>query len=137
MKHLLLNSFLIVSGALAAQPMPIDDASLLAMASETTTEVVDEKTAPARLESHLEQGRMDSEFLVVVESDLATPMLVQLLDAQGKALPFVKMVNLDAGSNSIQIDLSNYPTGSYMVSLQATQQRSSVLHKLYKRWGVG
>jgi hypothetical protein len=30
--------------------------------------------------------------------------------------------------------LSNYPTGSYMVSLQATQQRSSVLHKLYKRW---
>jgi hypothetical protein len=133
MKHLLLNSFLIVSGILAAQPMPIDDAALLAMASETTTEVVDEKTSPARLESHLEQGRMDAEFVVIVEADMATPMLVQLLDAQGKALPFVKMVNLEAGSNSIQIDLSNYPTGSYMVSLQATQQRSSVLHKLYKR----
>jgi hypothetical protein len=132
MKHLLLNSFLIVSGLLAAQPMPIDDASLLAMASETTTQV-EEETAPARLESHLEQGRMNAEFLVVVESDLATPMLVQLLDAQGRALPFVKMVNLEPGSNKIEIDMSNYPAGSYLVSLQATQQRSSVLHKFYKQ----
>ena len=133
MKHLLLNSFLFVSGVLAAQPMPIDDASLLAMASETTTEVLEEKASPARLESRLEQGRMDAEFIVVVESDLATPMLVQLLDAQGRALPFVKMVNLEPGSNNIQLDLSNFPTGSYLVSLQATQQRSSVLHKFYKQ----
>lgn len=131
MKHLLLNSFLIVSGLLAAQPMPIDDASLLAMASETTQ--VEEEVAPARLESHLEQGRMNAEFLVVVESDLATPMLVQLLDAHGRALPFVKMVNLEPGSNKIEIDMSNYPAGSYLVSLQATQQRSSVLHKFYKQ----
>lgn len=133
MKHLLLNSFLIVSGVLAAQPMPIDDASLLAMASETTTEVLDEKTSPARLESRLEQGRMDAEFVVIVEADLATPMLVQLLDAQGRTLPFVKMVNLEPGSNNIQIDMSNYPAGSYLVSLQATQQRSAVLHKFYKQ----
>lgn len=132
MKHLLLNSFLIVSGILAAQPMPIDDASLLAMASETTTQI-EEEISPARLESHLEQGSMNAEFLVVVESDLATPMLVQLLDAQGRALPFVKMVNLEPGSNKIEIDMSNYPTGSYLVSLQASQQRSSVLHKFYKQ----
>lgn len=132
MKHLLLNSFLFVSGVLAAQPMPIDDASLIAMASETTT-ALEEKASPARLESRLEQGRMDAEFIVVVEADMATPMLVQLLDAQGRALPFVKMVNLEPGSNNIQLDLSNYPTGSYLVSLQATQQRSSVLHKFYKQ----
>ena len=132
MKHLLLNSFFIVSGVLAAQPMPIDDAALLAMASETTT-TLEEKASPARLESRLEQGRMDAEFVVVVEADVATPMLVQLLDAQGRALPFVKMVNLEPGSNNIQLDLSNFPTGSYLVSLQATQQRSSVLHKFYKQ----
>ena len=129
MKHLLLNSFLIVSGALAAQPMPIDDASLLASASETTIEAV-ENASPARLESRLEQGRMDAEFLVVVDADVATPMLVQLLDNFGRALPMVK---IEPGSNNILLDLSNYPTGSYLVSLQATQQRSAVLHKFYKQ----
>lgn len=121
------------SAVLAAQLMPFDDASLLAMASETTTEVLDEKASPARLESRLEQGRMDAEFVVIVEADMATPMLVQLLDAQGRTLPFVKMVNLEPGSNNIQIDMSNYPAGSYLVSLQATQQRSAVLHKFYKQ----
>lgn len=121
------------SAVLAAQPMPFDDASLLAMASETTTEVLDEKASPARLESRLEQGRMDAEFVVIVEADMATPMLVQLLDAQGRTLPFVKMVNLEPGSNNIQIDMSNYPAGSYLVSFQATQQRSAVLHKFYKQ----
>ncbi len=134
MKHLLLSTFLFVSGVLAAQPMPVDDASLLAMASETTTSGEEkEKSSPARLESRLEQGRMDAEFLVLVEADMATPMLVQLLDAQGRTLQLVKLVNLEPGSNTIQIDMSNYPAGSYLVSLQATQQRSSVLHKFYKQ----
>ena len=58
--------------------------------------------------------------------------LVQLMDQNGKAMPLVRQVVLEKGENEIRLDLTSYPAGAYMISLQAPYQRSSVIHRLYK-----
>ncbi len=129
-KKLLLTFCVIPFGAMAQLSVP-DDANLLALKEETPIEVMDEKVHS--IETRLESGRMDAEYVLYVNSGEETTMLVQLMDQTGKALPLVRQVNVVEGENQIRLDLTSYPAGAYLISLQAPFQRSSVIHRLYKQ----
>ena len=126
----LLVAFCVIPFGAMAQPLPPDDAELLALQSETHVVLAEEK--PQIIETRLEPGRMDAEFVLFVNSPEATSMLVQLMDQNGKAMPLVRQVVLEKGENEIRLDLTSYSAGAYMISLQAPYQRSSVIHRLYK-----
>jgi hypothetical protein len=129
-KKLLFAFCMIPFGAMAQPSMP-DDASLLALHTESSVELKDDKSRS--IETRLEMGRMDAEFVLFVNSPETTTMLVQLMDQNGKALPLVRHVVLEEGDNEVRLDLSIYPAGAYMIALQAPNQRSSVIHRLYKQ----
>ena len=129
-KKLLLAFYVIPFGTMA-QPSQPDDANLLALQAETHVVLAEEK--PHTIETRLESGRLDAEYVLYVNSSDATSMLVQLMDQNGKAMPLLRQVLLEIGENEIRLDLTIYPAGSYMISLQAPYQRSSVIHRLYKQ----
>ena len=129
-KKLLFTFCVIPFGAMAQLSTP-DDANLSALHEETPIEVSDEKLKA--IDTRLEIGRMDAEYVLYVNSVEQTTMLVQLMDQSGKALPLVRQVNVEEGENLIRLDLTSYPAGAYMISLQAPFQRSSVIHRLYKQ----
>jgi hypothetical protein len=127
----LLIAFCVIPFGTMAQPSQPDDSTLLALQADTHVLIAEEK--PHTIETRLELGRMDAEYVLFVNSSEATSMLVQLMDQTGRAMPLVRQVLLEIGENEIRIDLTIYPAGSYMISLQAPHQRSSVIHRLYKQ----
>ena len=76
-KKLLFAFCMIPFGAMAQPSMP-DDASLLALHTESSIELKDDKSRS--IETRLEMGRMDAEFVLLVNSPETTTMLVQLMD---------------------------------------------------------
>lgn len=127
----LLFAFCVIPFASKAQPSMPNDAGLLAMYSDSPIKITYDKSLS--IETRLEVGRMDAEFVLYVNSPETTTMFVQLMDQFGKALPLVRHLQLEKGENEFRLDLSNYSAGSYMIALQSTNQRSSVIHHFYKQ----
>lgn len=87
---------------------------------------------PAHLETRIEPGDFQSDYRISIQSDQATEMLMQVLDARGRNLGKVERITVQEGETIVRLNLDAYPPGAYLVSLQAPHQRSAVIHSIYR-----
>lgn len=122
-----------IPSLLAAQDMALHQTEALAYLSENTGTVVSAKAdAPAAINSRIEQGRSEADVMLIVTCSQPSPMIMQVFDETGRPTTVFRQLNLIEGEQEIPVVLSGLKPGSYLISLQAPNQRSAVVHKVYK-----
>lgn len=60
-----------------------------------------------------------SEFIMIkIDEKIGHPKSIQLTDVMGRVIQFSDIENLTVGSNLLQIDVKNYPTGMYYYNVE-------------------
>jgi hypothetical protein len=118
---------------LAAQDMARLETEALAYLNENTGTVISAKAyAPASINSRIEQGRSEADLMLIVTCSQPSPMIMQVLDETGRPTTVFRQLNLLEGEQEIPVNLTGLKPGNYLISLQAPNQRSAVVHKVYK-----
>ncbi len=118
---------------LAAQDMARLETEALAYLNENTGTVISAKAyAPASINSRIEQGRSEADVMLIVTCSQPSPMIMQVLDESGRPTNVFRQINLLEGEQEIPVNLTGLKPGGYLISLQAPNQRSAVVHKVYK-----
>lgn len=119
---------------LAAQDMAGLPGEALAYIGENTAIAASPKAETrAAINSRIENGRSEAEVMLIVSCNSETPMIMQVLDESGRPTRVFRQLQLEAGEHEIPVELSSLNPGSYLISLQAPNQRASVVHRVYKR----
>lgn len=119
---------------LAAQDMAALPEEALAYLGDNTAIVASPKAETrAAINSRIENGRSEAEVMLIVSCNSETPLIMQVLDESGRPTRVFRQLQLEAGEHEIPVELNSLNPGSYLISLQAPNQRASVVHRVYKR----